>query len=133
MGKIFHRVKILVKYDVSIESLRKYHNQGWHFFIRTVGERRYITIRRKGKEKSLGPYNDDILRAIEEIDGRVAREGQAGGLPNKPGSPRSLAQARVVNEREGRFLKTIEELTRYMLSFKHRNCLQVGVDGFCGY
>lgn len=131
-GEKVSRGENLVKIDVSTESLRKYHRQGWHFFIRTVDERKYITIRRKGKERSLGPYSDELWKIIEGLGDKGAREGQAGDLPNKQESPRGLEQARVLNESANRILKTFQELARFVKSNKHRRCVQVRVDGFCG-
>ena len=125
--------KKLVKLDVSAESLRKYHRLGWHFFIRTVDERKYITIRRKGKERSLGPYSDELWRMIEGLGDKGRREGPTGDLSDKQESPSSLEPTRVLNESASRILKTVQELARNVTSSKHRNCVQIGVDGFCGH
>jgi len=132
-GKNISRGEKLVKYDVSEESLLKYHNQGWHFFIRTVAERRYITIRRKGKERSLGPYSDEIWKLIQGIDNREAREDATRILSNKMKSPKSLTQPRVISETEDPFLKTLEEIKRYILEYNFYKCLQINADGFCDY
>jgi hypothetical protein len=37
-----------------------YIKEGWHFRIKTVKERRYITRRRGQQERSLGPYDEGL-------------------------------------------------------------------------
>lgn len=133
MGENISRGEKLVKHDVSEESLRRYHKQGWNFFIRTVADWRYITIRRRGKERSLGPYSDDVWKVIESIDNQGTREDIVRSVSNKMKSSKSLTQPRVISETEDPFLKTVEEINQYILMYKFQNCLQLEADGFCGY
>ena len=130
--KTFHRVKNLVKHDASPESLRKYHSEGWHFFIRTVGMRRYITIRRKGEENSLSPYSDDVWNVIEGIDNRGSQRDTVRGLSDKE-LPKSYMHTPVIEKTENPLLKTIEEINRYIRRVRFLNCLHIGVDRLCSY
>ena len=109
-------MKKLVKPDVSPESLRKYHGQGWHFFIRTVAKKKYITIRRRGKERSLGPYSDEVWRVIEGIDNRRTKLGKQTEI-QKDQENQLYVDARGGQKGKGlgplsdEFITTIEYLT----------------------
>ncbi len=50
--------------NVDLEALR---NAGWRARIKTVSDRKYITLRRKGKERSLGPYNEKLWNELEQL------------------------------------------------------------------
>lgn len=123
----------MVKHDVSEENLRRYKKQGWNFFIRTVAERRYITIRRRGKERSLGSYSDDLWKVIESIDNKGPRKDIPRSLINKLEPPKGLTQSLGIGEAESPFHMTVEEINQYIVIYKFQNCLRIEADGFCGY
>ena len=75
----------MLRVDTSVEGLKKLHTRGWHFFIRTVKNRRYVTVRRKGKEKSLGPYSEELWSRVVKVDESrpvVSDGGKVNNIPN---------------------------------------------------
>jgi hypothetical protein len=74
-----------LRVDTSMEGLKKLYTRGWHFFIRTVKGRRYVTVRRKGKEKSLGPYSEELWSRVVKVDESklgVSDGGKVNNIPN---------------------------------------------------
>jgi hypothetical protein len=43
---------------------------GWRFRVKTVKKRRYITMRKRQMERSLGPYDEDLWKRIQSIKKR---------------------------------------------------------------
>ena len=43
-------------------------NEGWKIRIKTKKNRRYITVRKGNKERSLGPYTDELWNKVKPAD-----------------------------------------------------------------
>ena len=50
-----------------METLKKYAKEGWRARIKIVKGHKYIIIRLRGKDKSLGPYNEELWKKIEAL------------------------------------------------------------------
>ena len=50
-----------------METLKKYSEEGWRARIKTVKGHKYIIIRLRGKDKSLGPYNLALWKKLETL------------------------------------------------------------------
>ena len=72
------------KQSASLESLIKSRDDGWRFSIKNVKGKKYITRKRKGEERSLGPYNDGLWSLILEIVGEQVKEA---ATPSNEDSP----------------------------------------------
>jgi hypothetical protein len=71
-----------------LEKLLEYRDRGWRFALKTVKGKKYITVRRGGKTESLGSYNDETWRLIQEICGEDEK-------PSKSPSSGSMTSSQV--------------------------------------
>ena len=88
-------------------------SEGWKFRVKEVGGHRYITRYRKGEEKSLGPYSDELWKQIVE---------KAGDRASQPRRKEALlSEIEGLKERVKR-LEGFEESARR----KCESCPQIG-------
>jgi len=60
----------------TIEDVRRLVGLGWRFRVKKSGDRRYINRRKGQREKSMGPYTEELWTMIQEEVARYEREAQ---------------------------------------------------------
>jgi len=55
------------KHDYGVNQLKNWRDEGWTFRIKKSKKKDYITRRKGGVERSLGPFNRDLWKKISEI------------------------------------------------------------------
>jgi hypothetical protein len=108
----------------------------WRFRIKNVSGHRYITRRKKQKEKSLGPFNEDLWNLILQVEYEHALiEGEGSRSVVRRVSPRfadeesELEWRRSIRESQDRFLRMLAyERSRRMSC----DCDHI-VNGLCEY
>lgn len=65
--------------------MKKWISEGWKFRIKTSHGRKYITRRKKGEERSLGKYNENLWNLIKEstIEKTLEKERSIEALQNE--------------------------------------------------
>ena len=56
------------------KDINSYIREGWHFRIKTVKGRKYITRRKGQMERGIGPYNPDLWGSITQLVSQVATD-----------------------------------------------------------
>jgi hypothetical protein len=118
------------------EEILGYIRDGWHFRIKTVKGRRYITRRRGQKERGLGPYKEDFWNLISHLVQLTAETGAPQthdrDIPESETEEQSEVVPKWVHIEEN-FRRLMETLSMdrgvtMMMSCGHRD-----EEGFCTY
>jgi hypothetical protein len=113
------------KQQATREEIKALAADGWRFRVKERKGILYISARRGKKEKGLGSYSDEFWAMIEEAK---------KSLTDKLEHPERLRQTQIVAEgKDDPWIKSIEEIKRWMSWYRFMNCLHIGADGFCDY
>lgn len=100
---------------ISMETLKKYVEEGWRARIKTMKGHRYIVLRLRGKDKSLGPYNEDLWKKLEALGMTPIKRVKY--MPGKDSSGVSLAdlqkQVNSLAQRQTRFSNALAKWKEY--------------------
>jgi hypothetical protein len=106
------------------EEIRTLIAEGWRFRKKARKGKLYISARKKGKETSLGAFNQEYW-AIIEATIKDPNTNQSGSEITK-----TIKTPKV---EEDPWLKTFEEISRKMNQNAGIKCLHVQNEGFCDY
>ncbi len=83
-------------------------SEGWRFRITEVSNHKYITMYRKGKSRSVGPYNDKLWQTIVE----------SGGKPKTRVKESVLSDLETVKKESRGYKIKVEKLEKSLNSLK---------------
>ena len=122
------------------EEILDYVKNGWHFRVKTVKRRRYITRRKGQKERSMGPFNPDLWSTITMLVHQTAEEKTSStqeesvlekGTNNLPKRPIDWIKAN--EEFNIKFERLNQRISLYRGIEMRRNCIHKDKEDYCTY
>ena len=114
------------KKRISIDELTSLRNAGWHFRIKTVKGKRYISARKGKDEKGVAPFSDELWGEIQNLT------KLNGGLKEGASIKEKTSNEEHKNLRE--LVRMIhEELRLSRSAHMARFCLFKDRENFCEY
>ncbi len=100
---------------ISEEEIKRFVEDGWSFRVKKSGNRHYITRRKGQRERSLGPYNEELWDMLQRI--KKMKKG-----------PIATVSAFQIKQRDLDNHLKMERGAHYM-----RTCLFIDKDQFCTF
>ncbi|OGD59323.1 hypothetical protein A3K78_08375 [Candidatus Bathyarchaeota archaeon RBG_13_52_12] len=114
------------KKRISADELTSLMNDGWRFRIKTVKGKRYISARKKGDEKGISPFSEEVWGEIQNLTDRDGGLKEVASIKEKPpdeGQENLSLHIRRINE----YLRTSRG------SYMALHCLFKDNENYCEY